>query len=163
MQSPLLEYRALPSNYQYIYCRHMRMKIHMITHTHTFNLTKSTHTTAQTRYSTHPQGRISTEPKEVHFWINNSRVPRTHNIARRRETREGQNTGGLGHHRTPKTMMQIKSFIGLANYFRSYVKGFARVTGNLHALTKQNAKWKVEDGLPRRQKEAFEAIKAAIS
>jgi hypothetical protein len=27
----------------------------------------------------------------------------------------------------PKTMKQLKSFICLANYFRSYVKGFARV------------------------------------
>jgi hypothetical protein len=36
----------------------------------------------------------------------------------------------------PKTMKQLKSFIGLANYFLSYVKGFARVSGNLHVLTK---------------------------
>jgi hypothetical protein len=63
----------------------------------------------------------------------------------------------------PKTMKQLKSFIGLANYFRSYVKGFARVAGNLHPLTKQNTKWKEVDGLPRRSKEAFKAIKAAIS
>jgi hypothetical protein len=40
----------------------------------------------------------------------------------------------------PRTMKQLKSFIGLANYFRSYVKGFACIAGNLHALTKQNAK-----------------------
>jgi hypothetical protein len=62
-----------------------------------------------------------------------------------------------------KTMKQLKSFIGLANYFRSYVKGFARVASDLHALTKRNTKWKEADGLPKRLKEAFEAIKAAIS
>jgi hypothetical protein len=39
-----------------------------------------------------------------------------------------------------RTMKQLKSFIGLANYFRSDVKGFARVAGNLHALTKQGLK-----------------------
>jgi hypothetical protein len=30
----------------------------------------------------------------------------------------------------PKTMKQLKSFIGLANFFRSYVRGFARVAGD---------------------------------
>jgi hypothetical protein len=30
----------------------------------------------------------------------------------------------------PRTMKQLKRFIGLANYFQSYVKGFARVAGN---------------------------------
>jgi ribonuclease HI len=63
----------------------------------------------------------------------------------------------------PKTMKQLKSFIGLATYFRSYVKGFARVESDLNALTRQNTKWKEADGLPKRSKEAFEAIKAAIS
>jgi hypothetical protein len=37
----------------------------------------------------------------------------------------------------PKTMKQLKSFIGLANYFRSYVKGFAHVASDLNALTRQ--------------------------
>jgi hypothetical protein len=63
----------------------------------------------------------------------------------------------------PRTMKQLKSFIGLANYIWSYLKGFARVAGNLYALTKQIKKWKEADGLPKRSKEAFEAIKAAIS
>jgi hypothetical protein len=63
----------------------------------------------------------------------------------------------------PKTMKQLKSFIGQANYFRSYVKGFARVASDLNALTRQNTKWKEADGLPKRSKEAFEAIKAGIS
>jgi hypothetical protein len=63
----------------------------------------------------------------------------------------------------PKTMKQLKSFIGLSNYFGSYVKGFARVASDLNALTRQNTKWKEADGLPKRSKEAFKAIKAAIS
>jgi hypothetical protein len=62
----------------------------------------------------------------------------------------------------PKTMKQLKSFIGLANYFWSYVKRFAPMAGNLHVLTKQNTNWKEADRLPRRSKEAFEAIKAAV-
>jgi ribonuclease HI len=60
-------------------------------------------------------------------------------------------------------MKQLKSSIGLANYFQSYVKGFARVASDLNALMRQNTKWKEADGLPKRSKEAFEAIKAAIS
>jgi hypothetical protein len=63
----------------------------------------------------------------------------------------------------PRTMKQLKSFIELANYFPSCVMGFARVAGNLHAQTKQNSKWNKADGLTKRSKEAFEAIKAAIS
>jgi hypothetical protein len=61
----------------------------------------------------------------------------------------------------PKTMKQLKSFIGLANYFGSYVKGFAHVAGNLHALTKQNRKWKQTDcpegrkKLSRRSKQQY--------
>jgi ribonuclease HI len=43
------------------------------------------------------------------------------------------------------------------------VKGFTRVESDLNALTRQNTKWKEADGLPKRSKEAFEAIEAAIS
>jgi hypothetical protein len=63
----------------------------------------------------------------------------------------------------PRTMKQLKICIGLVNYFRTYVKDFASVASNLHALRKQNTKWKEADGLPKRSKEAFKAIKAAIS
>jgi hypothetical protein len=60
-------------------------------------------------------------------------------------------------------MKQLISFIRRANYFRSYVKGFRRMAGDLHTLKNQNPKWKEEDGVPRQSKEAFKAIKAAIS
>jgi hypothetical protein len=51
---------------------------------------------------------------------------------------------------TEAKTMKLKSFIGLANYFRSYVKGFASVASDLNALTRQNTKWKEADGLPKR-------------
>jgi hypothetical protein len=41
----------------------------------------------------------------------------------------------------PKSMKQLKSFIGLANYFRSYVKGFARVASDLNHRLRKRGDW----------------------
>ena len=39
----------------------------------------------------------------------------------------------------PKTAMEVRSFLGLAGYYRRYVKGFAAIAGPLHALTRKDA------------------------
>ena len=39
----------------------------------------------------------------------------------------------------PKTATEARSFLGLAGYYRRYVKGFAAITGPLHALTRKDA------------------------
>ena len=39
----------------------------------------------------------------------------------------------------PKTATEVRSFLGLAGYYRSYVKNFAAITGPLHALTRKDA------------------------
>jgi hypothetical protein len=109
-----------------------------------------------------PQSRIGTKPQEVHFRLNNGRIPRTHNIIRRSETRERQNTGNEGHNGT-KNNETTEKLHRPSKLLRSYVKGFARVVSDLNALMRQNTKWKEADGLPKQSKEAFEAIKAAIS
>ena len=47
----------------------------------------------------------------------------------------------------PKTAMEVRSFLGLAGYYRRYVKGFAAIAGPLHALARKDvvfhwsAKW----------------------
>ena len=39
----------------------------------------------------------------------------------------------------PKTATEVRSFLGLAGYYRRYVKGFAAIATLLHALTRKDA------------------------
>ena len=39
----------------------------------------------------------------------------------------------------PKTVTKVRSFLGLAGYYRRYVKGSAAITAPLHALTRKDA------------------------
>ena len=39
----------------------------------------------------------------------------------------------------PKTATEVRSFLGLAGYYRLYVKGFAAIAAPLHALTRKDA------------------------
>ena len=39
----------------------------------------------------------------------------------------------------PKTATEVRSFLGLACYYRRYVKGFAAIAAPLHALTRKDA------------------------
>ena len=39
----------------------------------------------------------------------------------------------------PKTPTEVRSFLGLAGYYRRYVKGFAAIAAPLHALTQKDA------------------------
>ena len=39
----------------------------------------------------------------------------------------------------PKTATEVRSFLGLAGYYRRYVKNFAAIAGPLHALTRKDA------------------------
>ena len=39
----------------------------------------------------------------------------------------------------PKMATEVHSFLGLASYYRPYVKGFAAIAAPLHALTRKDA------------------------
>ena len=39
----------------------------------------------------------------------------------------------------PKTATEVRSFLGLAGYYRRYVKNFAAIAGPLHSLTRKDA------------------------
>eukprot|EP00108_Taenia_solium_P003581 TsM_001204000 transcript=TsM_001204000 gene=TsM_001204000 len=41
---------------------------------------------------------------------------------------------------TPTNQMELRSFLGLANYYRHFVKGFAKIASPLHKLTEKQAK-----------------------
>ena len=42
----------------------------------------------------------------------------------------------------PHTVKQLKSFLGLVNYFRSFIPHFAHKAGKLYALTRKDNSWK---------------------
>ena len=42
----------------------------------------------------------------------------------------------------PKSVKNIQKFLGLANYYRRFVKGFAKIARLLYELTRKEQKWK---------------------
>ena len=62
----------------------------------------------------------------------------------------------------PTTVKGIKSFLGMINYFRSYIKHFAQRAGVLYNLIKANSTWK-EGPLPPTALKCFNDLKGAIA
>ena len=53
----------------------------------------------------------------------------------------------------------MQKFLGLANYYRRFIKNFARIVALLHVLVRKEQKWKWE----REQEEAFEKLKTVFT
>ena len=56
-------------------------------------------------------------------------------------------------------MRDVRKFLGLANYYRCFVKDFAKVVLPMNQLTRKNKKWKWRD----EQQKAFEQLKAVFT
>ena len=41
----------------------------------------------------------------------------------------------------PKSMKDVQKFLGLANYYRRFVKDFAMIAKPLHEMTRKGKKW----------------------
>jgi len=41
----------------------------------------------------------------------------------------------------PKSMKDIRKFLGLTNYYRRFIKNFAQVTRPINVLTRKDVKW----------------------
>lgn len=60
---------------------------------------------------------------------------------------------------TPRNLREVRGFIGFANFYRRFIKDFAKITRPLHDLTKKDVAW--EWGL--RQRTAFDTLKEAFT
>ena len=58
----------------------------------------------------------------------------------------------------PRNQKELSSFLGLAGYYRKFVRAFADIAHPLTSLTRKDAEWKWEDG----QKDAFNRIKCCL-
>ena len=61
----------------------------------------------------------------------------------------------------PRNIKQLKSFIGLVNYFRNYVRDFARQCAPLNALTRNTSEWQ-EGDLPPEAAAAFYKLRETL-
>jgi len=59
----------------------------------------------------------------------------------------------------PRTVRDVRKFLGLANYYRRFIKNFAALAKPLNMLTRKNEKWKWEEA----QQKAFEQLKGIFT
>jgi len=59
----------------------------------------------------------------------------------------------------PKSVKEVQKFLGLANYYRRFIKDFAKIAVPLHVLVRKEQKWKLE----REQEEAFGKLKEVFT
>ena len=55
----------------------------------------------------------------------------------------------------PRNVKEVQKFLGLANYYRRFIRDFAKIAALLHALVRKEQKWKWE----KEQEEAFGKLK----
>jgi len=60
---------------------------------------------------------------------------------------------------TPQCVKDVRKFLGLANYYRQFVKDFAKVALPMNQLTRKDKKWKWGE----EQQAAFEQLKAVFT
>ena len=67
--------------------------------------------------------------------------------------------GGVLNWPALQNVKEVQKFLGLANYYRRFIKDFARLAALLHVLVRKEQKWKWE----REQKEVFKRLKAVFT
>ena len=55
----------------------------------------------------------------------------------------------------PRSVKDVQKFLGLVNYYRQFVKDFAKIAKPLHEMTRKEMKWNWEE----RQQKVFEELK----
>ena len=60
---------------------------------------------------------------------------------------------------TPKSVKDVQKFLGLANYYRQFIEGFATVARPLHDLVKKDKKWEWME----REERAFKELKGRFT
>ena len=57
------------------------------------------------------------------------------------------------------TVTKVRSFLGLAGYYRRFIEGFSKIAGPLHCLTRKEVKFEWTD----RCEESFQTLKEKLT
>ena len=62
-------------------------------------------------------------------------------------------------HSRPSSLREVKSFLGLPNYYREFIEDFSRVASPLYYLTQNNVQWV----WGKEQEESFRSLCSVLS
>ena len=62
---------------------------------------------------------------------------------------------------TPKNVSEVRSFLGLAGYYRKFVEGFSKIAALLNKLTRKDVKYDGVDACPQSFKELKNRLTSA--
>ena len=85
-----------------------------------------------------------------------------HTVTAKGVTPGKEKTDAIAKASEPSCQKKLRSFLGLANYFHSYIPRYAQLADPLFQLTRKASEWKENTPLPDEARAAFEKIKAAI-
>jgi len=80
-------------------------------------------------------------------------------MGQKRIEMEEDKVAGVLNWPTPKMVRDVRKFLGLANYYRRFVKDFAKLARLLNNLTRKEEKWRWGD----EQQKAFEQLKTVFT
>jgi len=103
------------------------------------------------------EARLQLNPEKCHFCRNELKYL-GHVIDRRGIRTDPEKTKAIAQWPTPTTVKQIRQFIGLASWYRRFIRDFSTTAAPLTSMTRKNAKWKwgsEEDTAFRKLKQAL--------
>ena len=100
---------------------------------------------------------LKLKPKKCHFGQKSVKFL-GHVISKDGVQRDPDKIKAIKEYPVPRRVKDVRAFLGLANYYRKFVRDFSKIAGPLHDLTKKALKFRWTDECQA----AFERLKSAL-
>ena len=100
------------------------------------------------------QAGLKIKPAKCHL-MQKSVTSLGHIISEHGVETDPEKTHIIRHWPSPRSLQELKSFLGLASYYCKFIRGFARIAAPLHQLTRKEHSWNWTDQC----EEAFSTLK----